>query len=72
MAEITGGTTTSEGSTVVNVLPPADAIHGMEPILHRGNGDSPRVERSTLVLVVMAAMLLGIVFLLLTSGTATA
>ena len=72
MAEITGGTTTSEGSTVVNVLPPADAIQGMGPILHRGNGDSPRVERSTLVLVVMAAMLLGIVFLLLTSGTATA
>ena len=57
---------------VVNVLPPADALIDMSPILQRGNGDSSRVERSTLVLVVMAAVLFGIVLLLLTSGTATA
>jgi hypothetical protein len=47
----------------------------MEPILQRRNGDSPRVERSrpgpdgsTVVLVVLATVLVGIVFLLLTSG----
>jgi hypothetical protein len=51
----------------------------MEPILQRRNGDSPRVERSrpgpdasTVVLTVMAAALVGIVFLLLTSGGAAA
>ena len=51
----------------------------MEPILERGNEDSPRVERSrpdpdasTVVLVFLAVVLVGIVFLLLTSGSAAA
>jgi hypothetical protein len=51
----------------------------MEPILQRGNGHAPRVERSrpgpdasTVVLVVLAAVLVGLVFLLLTSGNAAA
>jgi hypothetical protein len=49
----------------------------MERTVERGNQDSSRVERSlpdadasTVVLVVLAALLVGIVFLLLTSGSA--
>lgn len=64
---------------VMNDLPLSDALIDMEPILQRGNADSPRVERSrpapdgsTVVLVLMAAVLVGIVFLLLTSGGAAA
>jgi hypothetical protein len=51
----------------------------MEPIPQQGNEDSPQVHRSrpgadasTLVLVMLAALLLGIVFLLLTSGVTPA
>ena len=63
----------------MNDLPLSDALIDMEPILQRGNEDSRRVERSqpgpdasTVVLVLMAAVLVAIVFLLLTSGSATA
>ena len=62
---------------VVNDLPLSDALIDMEPILQRRNVDSPRAERSrprpdpsTVVLVALASVLVGIVFLLLTSGSA--
>ena len=61
---------------VVNDLPLGDAHIDMEPLLQRGNEDLPRVERSrplpdasAVVLVVLAAVLVAIVFLLLTSGS---
>ena len=54
----------------MNDLPHGDALMDMEPILQRRNGESPRVERSTLVLGVLAAVLVAILFLLLTSGAA--
>jgi len=61
----------------VNDSPLSDALIGMERIPQRRNDDLPRVERSrpdpdasTAVLVLMAAVLVAIVFLLLTSGSA--
>jgi hypothetical protein len=63
----------------MNDLPLGDALIDMEPILQGRNDDSPRVIRqrpdpdaSTVVLVVLAVVLAGIVFLLLTSGSAAA
>jgi hypothetical protein len=52
---------------------------GMGPIPQQGNDDSPRIDRSRpgpdasiVVLAMLAAVLVGIVFLLLTSGSAAA